>query len=96
MLSLYAGHPSGAETGGKLIFSFLEFEEERHHFVFRNQLKWFERKGWADTTDTFLHRDWIRFWARDLGFEEVSFTDGTESTNHPEFWQALAIMTKPF
>lgn len=82
------------KPGGKFIFSFLEFEDAEHHLVFRNQIKWFDRRGWSDTLDTYLHRDWIRFWARDLGFTEPSFTDGTDDRHHPPFWQALAVMTK--
>ena len=83
------------KPGGRLVFSFLEFEDQKHHFVFRNQIKWFGKNGWSDTLDIFLHRAWIRFWASDLGFEEITFTDGTDSTHHPEFWQSLVVMTKP-
>ncbi len=83
------------KPGGKLIFSFLEFEDERHHHIFHNQVKWFDQKGWSDTLDTFLHRDSICFWARDIGFTDVSFTDGNDSRHHPEFWQALGAMRKP-
>jgi hypothetical protein len=58
-------------------------------------LKQFRHKGWRTTLDPFLHRDWIRFWARDIGFEDVTFTDGTDFSHHPAFWQALVAMTKP-
>ena len=83
------------KPGGKLVFSFLEFEDENHRGIFRSQIKWFDRKGWSDTTDTFLHRDWIRFWARDIGFDDVAFTNGIDATHHPGFWQALVAMAKP-
>lgn len=83
------------KPGGKLIFSFLEFEDERHHDIFHSQLRWFRKKGWSDTLDTFLHRDHIRFWAQDIGFTGVAFTDGTDATTHPPFWQALVAMEKP-
>lgn len=81
--------------GGRLIFSFLEFADVKHHHVFRNRVKWFDRRGWSATLDVFLHRDWIRFWASDIGFTNVGFTDGTDDSHHPQFWQALAAMTKP-
>jgi len=83
------------KPGGKMVFSFLEFEDERHHGIFQRRITHFERRGWSSTLDSFLHRDWIRYWARDIGFESVSFTDGTDSSQHPPFWQALAFMTKP-
>jgi SAM-dependent methyltransferase len=83
------------KPGGKLIFSFLEMEDGHHHAIFRQRLAQFRGKGWSSTLDTFLHRDWIRFWARDIGFENVTFTDGTDATHHPPFWQALVAMSKP-
>jgi len=83
------------KPGGKLVFSFLEFENDEHHAVFRSQVKHFAKRGWSSTLDTFLHRDWIRFWARDLGFTEPEFTDGADASAHPPFWQALAAMQKP-
>lgn len=82
------------KPGGKLVFSFLEFEDPHHHQIFRNRANSFAKQGWADELDTFLHRDWIRFWASDLGFVDVSFTDGQDRRHHPEFWQALVVMTK--
>jgi SAM-dependent methyltransferase len=83
------------KPGGKLVFSFLEMEDEQHHTIFRRRLQQFRRKGWSATLDSLLHRDWIRFWARDIGFEHVTFTDGTDSSHHPAFWQALVAMSKP-
>lgn len=83
------------KPGGRLVFSFLELEDIRHHGIFRSRLGWVRKRGWADTLDTFLHRDWLRFWAADIGFEAPSFTDGTDGTHHPAFWQSIAAMTKP-
>lgn len=81
--------------GGRLIFSFLELEDPRHHGIFHSRLGRFRKFGWSQTLDVFLHRDWIRFWAEDIGFADISFTDGNDGSHHPEFWQALAAMTKP-
>jgi SAM-dependent methyltransferase len=83
------------KPGGCLVFSFLELEDVKHHAVFESRLGRFRKFGWSDTLDVFLHRDWIRFWAQSIGFEDISFTDGTDGTNHPQFWQALASMKKP-
>jgi SAM-dependent methyltransferase len=83
------------KPGAKLIFSFLEFEEAKHHGIFASQVRQFRKRGWSATLDVFLHRDWIRLWARQIGFEDITFTDGTDGTHHPEFWQALVAMRKP-
>lgn len=83
------------KPGGKLVFSFLEFEDVKHRHIFHNRASAFRKKGWANLLDTFLHRDWIRVWSQDIGFEAVSFTDGTDETHHPQFWQALVEMSKP-
>ncbi len=83
------------KPGGTLVFSFLEFEEPKHHRIFDSQVRQFGKRGWSATLDAFLHRDWIRLWARRIGFAEVAFTDGTDGTHHPEFWQSLVAMRKP-
>lgn len=81
--------------GGKLVFSFLEFENAAHRYIFSNRVASFQKMGWSNLLDTFLHRDWIQTWAQEIGFTDVSFTDGTDEENHPRFFQALAVMTKP-
>lgn len=83
------------KPGGKLVFSFLELEDIRHHDIFRARIKNFRRMGWSPTLDAFLHRDWISFWCRDIGFEDIAFTGGAEHEHHPPFWQSLVAMTKP-
>jgi SAM-dependent methyltransferase len=83
------------KPGGTFIFSFLELEDERHHGIFRARIKNFRNRGWSPTLDTFLHRDWVRFWARDLGFTDVAFTGGADHEHHMPFWQTLVSMTKP-
>uniref|UniRef100_UPI00397D9F9E hypothetical protein n=1 Tax=Salmonella sp. SAL4457 TaxID=3159912 RepID=UPI00397D9F9E len=45
--------------------------------------------------DTFLHRDWITQWAREIGFEGVGFTSGQDTSDHPKMWQPVAAMVKP-
>lgn len=45
--------------------------------------------------DAFLHRDWIRRFARNAGFSAPHFTHGSDDRHHPLFWQSLAVMEKP-
>lgn len=83
------------KSGGKLIFSFLELEEPEHDRVWNDELERLRRGHVDEQLDTFLHRDWIRRFARDAGFCEPQFTAGTDGSNHPQFWQAIAVMRKP-
>lgn len=83
------------KPGGKLIFSFLELEEPAHDRVWEAKLETLRRGKHDEQLDTFLHRDWIRRFARDAGFTEPQFTSGTDGTHHPQFWQAIAVMEKP-
>ncbi|MBB5987621.1 class I SAM-dependent methyltransferase [Sphingobium lignivorans] len=81
--------------GGRLIFSFMELTEPEHHRVFFSRVRRMQKVGALELPDTFLHRDWIRWWASDIGFGEPAFTDGTDASRHPPFWQSLVVMEKP-
>lgn len=83
------------KPGGRMVFSFLEMEDPAHDRVWQNNLAQLRRGDKAEQLDAFLHRDWIRRFARDAGFAEPVFTDGSDGTNHPQFWQALAMLEKP-
>lgn len=83
------------KPGGKLVFSFLEMEDPAHDRVWQNNLNHLRRGDAAQQLDTFLHRDWITRFARDAGFCAPQFTDGFDGSNHPQLWQALAVMEKP-
>lgn len=83
------------KPGGLLIFSFLEMEEPEHERIWDNVLVHAQNDHPIEQLDAFLHRDWIRRFARDAGYEEAQFTDGTDSSKHPAFWQSLAILRKP-
>lgn len=83
------------KTGGRMVFSFLEMEEPAHNRVWQANLRLLREGKAAAQLDAFLHRDWIRRFARDAGFLEPRFTDGLDGTDHPPFWQALAVMEKP-
>lgn len=83
------------KAGGKMIFSFLEIEDPEHDRVWNANLDHLRTGHPAEHLDAFLHRDWIRRFARDAGFAEPRFTDGQDSTDHPPFWQSLAVLEKP-
>lgn len=83
------------KPGGKMVFSFLEMEDPAHNIVWEANLRRLRRGNAAEQLDAFLHRDWIRRFARDSGFGEPRFTDGSDHSSHPAFWQALAVMDKP-
>lgn len=81
--------------GGKLLFSFLELEEPAHDRVWHAEVERRRMGHDREQLDAFLHRDWIRRFARDAGFGEPRFTGGTDASHHPPFWQAIAVMQKP-
>lgn len=83
------------KPGGKLLFSFLEMEEPAHDRVWQAVQGHVQAAIPAEQLDTFLHRDWIARYARDARFEAPLFTDGMDNSNHPELWQALAVLRKP-
>lgn len=83
------------KPAGRMIFSFLELEEKEHDRVWEANLAHIRAGQSAEHLDAFLHRDWIRRFAREAGFAEPRFTDGTDATEHPAFWQALAVLEKP-
>jgi len=83
------------KPGGKVIFSFLELTDPEHQTLHFRRVASMERGKKLPELDTFIHRDWIKVWADKIGFTQLSFTDGTDDTDHPASWQALAVMSKP-
>jgi SAM-dependent methyltransferase len=83
------------KPGGKTVFSFLELADPGHRAVYFRRVEVLARGGKLDLLDTFLHRDWIELWAKDIGFEAPAFTDGADESNHPPFWQTLVVLEKP-
>lgn len=83
------------KAGGRMIFSFLELEEPMHDRVWEADVAQVGRGQRAEQLNQFLHRDWIRRFARDAGFVEPRFVNGSDERDHPPFWQALAIVDKP-
>jgi len=83
------------KPGGKMIFSFLELEDSAHGRVWDANLKRIEAGLRAEQLDAFLHRDWICKFAQDAGFTTPLFTNGSDASAHPAFWQTLAVLQKP-
>jgi len=83
------------KPGGKMIFSFLELEDAAHDRVWEANLANLSNGRPAEHLDAFLHRDWIRRFARDAGFAAPHFTHGSDGRDHAPFWQSLAVMEKP-
>lgn len=83
------------KPGGKLVFSFLEFEDPLHWTVFESRLGRLRRKRRLALLDTFLHRSWIRLWGERIGFAAPDFTDGQDGSQHWPMWQTIALMKKP-
>lgn len=83
------------KPGGRMVFSFLELEEPLHDRVWRMNIDQLGKGQRAAQLDQFLHRDWIRRFAHNAGFNKPRFTDGGDDTMHPAFWQSLAVLDKP-
>ena len=83
------------KPGGRMVFSFLELEEPLHDRIWRMNVDHLINGRRAAQLDQFLHRDWIRRFALQAGFTEPRFTDGSDDTVHPAFWQSLAVIEKP-
>lgn len=83
------------KPGGKFLFSFLEMEEPEHERIWNAALGHMQDGHPVEQLDAFLHREWIRRFASDAGYEEPRFTDGLDNRHHPELWQALAVLRKP-
>jgi hypothetical protein len=78
-----------------MVFSFMEITEPSHQEVFFRRANGLMKSAPDPILDIFLHRDWIDFWARRIGFSEPEYTHGSDASRHPAFWQTLAAMTKP-
>ncbi|MFX8373818.1 hypothetical protein ABTL76_19460, partial [Acinetobacter baumannii] len=76
------------------VFSFLEIGEPLHREAFQARVGRLREGKPLSLLDTFLHRDWLRTWARELGFSEPTFTNGDDATHHPAFWQTLVVLRK--
>ncbi len=92
---LYTRCLSCAQARRQDDLSFLELEEPAHDRVWNANLDHLRASQLAEHLDAFLHRDWIRRFARDAGFAEPRFTGGMDDSEHPAFWQALVVLEKP-
>jgi hypothetical protein len=84
------------KPGGKVVFSFLEMSDPDHYCrIFQNRVARLRNRKKLVLLDTFLHREWIAMWANEIGFANVGFTDGHDTSDHPAAWQTVAALEKP-
>jgi SAM-dependent methyltransferase len=107
-LYLEAAHRA-LKPGGKVVFSFLEYDTPIGWQVFQANQDWIRKRIVASQINVFLHRQDIRLWARRLGFvvetlrggEPGSVTVGpgeaTEAVREGPhaFGQSIAVLRKP-
>ena len=81
--------------GGKLVFSFLEFESDIHWGVFEETVEAQRHHSNAHLT-TFIERSVIDTWCKKLGYQIEAFISGVEARwNGRPLWQSTAIVRKP-
>jgi len=82
------------KTGGKAIFSFLEFGNHQHWSAFNNSVN--DRKEKISVhLNTFIERPVLKLWADKIGFNIIEFTDGNEKKfNGKNYGQSLAVFEK--
>ncbi|MBX9699614.1 MAG: class I SAM-dependent methyltransferase, partial [Acetobacteraceae bacterium] len=97
------------KPGGRVVFSFLEYDTPIGWTVFEANLDWVRKRIVASQINVFLHRSEIRLWARRLGLEvevlragepgSVEVGAGEATPAMPEgayaFGQSLCILRKP-
>jgi SAM-dependent methyltransferase len=97
------------KPGGRVVFSFLEYETPIGWTVFEANLNWVRTRVVASQINIFMARSMIRLWARRLGFRVELLRDGeagavtvgpAEATAAvPEgaqaFGQSLCVLRKP-
>lgn len=84
------------KPGGRLIFSFLEFEVGSHWEVFFNTIE-ARRQSVPHHVNMFMHRDMIRPIADWFKFEQPEFITGSDesATTYGHFGQSIAAIRKP-
>lgn len=82
------------KSGGRVVFSFLEFAEPGHWNVFESTIEQ-QRKTSQIHLNTFIERSAIDVWAQRLGFTVVGYIDGgTGVGGSAPLGQATAILAK--
>jgi SAM-dependent methyltransferase len=97
------------KPGGRVAFSFLEYDTPTGWTVFEANLDWVRTRVIASQINVFLPRPVIRLWARRLGFEIVVLRDGEQGAvtvgpgeaigavpEGPQaFGQSICVLRKP-
>ena len=78
---------------GKVVFSFLEFEDPVHWGMFEQAVE-VTRAGKRDHLDMYLERETIDFWAGKLGLAVERYYPGTAKWNGHQLGQSLAVLAR--
>jgi ubiquinone/menaquinone biosynthesis C-methylase UbiE len=83
--------------GGHVVFSFLEFAEAGHWYVFVATVD-AKRTNKMPLLNQFIERDTIDTWCEHLGYEREAFISAGDAPWHsePPLGQAIALLRKPF
>jgi SAM-dependent methyltransferase len=82
------------KPGGKIVFSFLEFQDPKHWTIFANSVEG-TRAGRGDHLNMLLERSTIDLWAAKLGLVPERYYAGDETWNGHQLGQAVAVLAKP-
>jgi len=82
------------KNGGKVIFSFFEFDSRRHWSAFNDSVN--DRKEILSAPlKTFVEKSVLKLWADKIGFRIVEFVDGNDKKfNGKDYGQSLAVFEK--
>jgi len=80
--------------GGKLVFSFLEFQVEHHWSVFEQTVE-ATRNDTLPHLNVFIEQSTIELWAAHLGFETPVFVQPGEAGAAGRLGQSVATLRKP-
>jgi len=82
------------KKGGRVIFSFLEFDNNQHWHVFCNSVHEKINKM-PSHLNTYTEKSVLKLWAEKIGYKIIGFTDGTDKKfNGKNFGQSLAVFEK--
>jgi SAM-dependent methyltransferase len=89
------------KTGGKILFSFLEFAVPSHWDVFEGNIAQLESEK-IEPLNQFMSRDLIEVWARRLGLRHLGIRSGDDAFLLPEggdgiysiFGQSICVLVK--
>lgn len=82
--------------GGRVVFSFHEFADPEHWYVFSKTLE-AQRADSVPHLNQFIERPVIDLWCEKLGYVRDAFIGGGDAPwrDAPPLWQSMAVLRKP-